>query len=91
MMDSKKFKCIVCDSLLEVDFSGEYISPCEKCFENFYKEEAESNTRDEEKWNNYMSLYYEEGYDEGYKVGYHDCEIAMEESRELLTDPEHDD
>jgi hypothetical protein len=38
-----------------------------------------------------MNTYYDEGYDEGYKVGYHDCEIAMEESRELLTDPEHDE
>ena len=88
-MDSKKFKCIVCDSLLEVDSSGEYISPCEKCLNQLYDENSDAII--EAKWNNYMSLYYEEGYDEGYKVGYHDCEIVMEESRELLTDPEHDD
>ena len=90
-MESKKFKCIMCDSFLEVDSSGEYISPCEKCFENFYKNEEESDIIDEEKWNQYMNLYYDEGYDEGYKVGYLDCETALEEARELLIDPEHDD
>jgi transcription initiation factor IIE alpha subunit len=46
MMDSKKFKCIVCDSFLEVDSSGEYISPCEKCLNQLYDENSDAIIRD---------------------------------------------
>ena len=88
-MDSKKFKCIVCDSLLEIDSSGEYISPCEKCLNQLYDENSDAVV--EEKWTHYMNTYYDEGYDEGYRVGYRDCEIEMEESRRNLIDPEHDE
>ena len=83
-MEIKNLRCAVCDAFLEVDMSGEYVSPCENCLNQLYEENSDTMT--EEKWTQYTQSYYDEGYDAGYKVGFQDCESAIEESCEDSTD-----